>query len=508
MKMNFRTFLNLLISVLILASCKKDKDLSQPVPQKPGPPTAFSFQLNFDPIAGETEATLRNHSVIVSVVNSNDETVLDKRKLALSFDGKFKTPEVKLAAGEYRVVSCWIVNENNQARFAAPLLNSKHAIKVSKPLPVNFILPAPVVLQVPVDIAKIETGDTPVDFGYAAGSFVTLPGDGEEEPATVLVRLRLAIRIGEVNYDNLEAGVAYTYWDENQNPRTSYVSIRPEDNSITLVRKATRHQFRINKWGQTYELSISKDEVREGETYNMGGVKPARMLKNELEYRLVNGVYVADSKKNFVYSAPGRLSGIEYFSRRPDGAPYIAMKDEFRFTGSRVTSIARLDERSQLTGTTEISYDGFGRISNLVFKSSTTTATASVSYQFTPATGVSEVTTKHQDGLQYFQRFISGNLVSDNSLAANGNTETGEYTYDKHVNPYIHMGWPEVYPAKNSRNNLNGQNKTFYGLYPSAVAYKFEYKYDAEGYPVELIRHYKSYLTNTPLHTTKTVFTY
>ena len=57
-------------------------------------------------------------------------------------------------------------------------------------------------------------------------------------------------------------------------------------------------------------------------------------------------------------------------------------------------------------------------------------------------------------------------------------------------------------------NNLISQQKSYSGTYPPAVAYEFIYKYDNEGYPTELIRHYKSYLTNQFVYTTKTVFTY
>ena len=41
-----------------------------------------------------------------------------------------------------------------------------------------------------------------------------------------------------------------------------------------------------------------------------------------------------------------------------------------------------------------------------------------------------------------------------------------------------------------------------------AVVYKSEYRYDDEGYPVELIQYYKGYLSGEHLYKTKTVFTY
>ena len=70
------------------------------------------------------------------------------------------------------------------------------------------------------------------------------------------------------------------------------------------------------------------------------------------------------------------------------------------------------------------------------------------------------------------------------------------------------MGWHNLFLSNNSKNNLVRQYKTYYGSYPVAVAYEFNYKYDADGYPIELIRHYRSYVTNQFLYTTKTVFSY
>ena len=52
------------------------------------------------------------------------------------------------------------------------------------------------------------------------------------------------------------------------------------------------------------------------------------------------------------------------------------------------------------------------------------------------------------------------------------------------------------------------QQRAYYGSYPANVAYSFEYKYDNEGYPIELISRYKSYTTGQHLFTTKTVYNY
>jgi hypothetical protein len=112
------------------------------------------------------------------------------------------------------------------------------------------------------------------------------------------------------------------------------------------------------------------------------------------------------------------------------------------------------------------------------------------------------------NGGEYVQRYYRGSIISDNMKTAINSTEAGMYRYDDQINPRAHIGWPDLFLSNESKNNVVWQSKTCTGVYPGAVAYEFEYTYDAEGYPTELITQYKSYLTNTFLYTIKTVYTY
>ena len=70
------------------------------------------------------------------------------------------------------------------------------------------------------------------------------------------------------------------------------------------------------------------------------------------------------------------------------------------------------------------------------------------------------------------------------------------------------MNWPDIFLSKSSKNNMISQQKGYAGGFPVAEPYKFEYTYDADGYPVELVKSYKSYTTGEHLYKTKTVYTY
>jgi hypothetical protein len=110
--------------------------------------------------------------------------------------------------------------------------------------------------------------------------------------------------------------------------------------------------------------------------------------------------------------------------------------------------------------------------------------------------------------MEYKMKIRGGNKVEDAAITSTGGTEGGTYSYDFNINPFAHMNMPNIYLSNLSRNNLVSQQKGFGGNIPSGVPYKWTYQYDTEGYPVEVVRSYKSHVTGEHLYTTKTVYTY
>ena len=101
-----------------------------------------------------------------------------------------------------------------------------------------------------------------------------------------------------------------------------------------------------------------------------------------------------------------------------------------------------------------------------------------------------------------------GNKVEDAATTSLNKSESGVYGYDFNINPFAHMNMPNLFLSNISKNNMVSHQKSYLGSIPSAEPYKFEYTYDAEGYPTELIKSYKSYTTGEHLYETKTVYTY
>lgn len=513
---NLKLALLLFLGNLFIISCKKHDDLVKPGPQKPPPVLSHSFQMTIDSIPGLPVAPVNNLFAIISLVNEKNDTVLKNKKLIISFDGKFRTPELELPTGNYKVTRFLLTDEKNKVRFATPIANSAKAGLVNKPLPFSFILPQPAVLKVAIEVAKVEPTDNPESFGYPKGTFNEAPGEPNDpgnDNSFFKIKIRLAIRVGEINYDSIPGTVLYTTWDETQQTTGKYVPLTAGTNEISLSRSVYRHHFRITKWGKEYELNLLKNEIKDGGFYTLGGAQQAKLLKTELTYKLVNGNYVADSKTSFSYKADGKLTSIDYYLKKADNTPYLAMRDLFQYDNGRAVKIDRFDEKNQPSAYTSFSYNNEGKVNGITESANDIRTTVKAEYHYSNTTGVTEVVLGYSyshsaSTMNYYQRYRNGNLVSDNSKTNNNSTETGQYDYDNNINPYAHMGWPNLFLSNYSKNNRTNQQKTYFGSYPAAVAYQFIYKYDADGYPIELIRHYKSYHTNQFLFTTKTVYTY
>ena len=110
--------------------------------------------------------------------------------------------------------------------------------------------------------------------------------------------------------------------------------------------------------------------------------------------------------------------------------------------------------------------------------------------------------------MTYTMEFAGGNKVKEEATTSLGGGEGGTFQYDRNINPFAHMNFPDLLLSKRSKNNVTYQQKGFGGAVPSLVPYKWEYTYDSEGYPTQLLKHFKSGATGEHFNTIKYVYTY
>jgi hypothetical protein len=104
--------------------------------------------------------------------------------------------------------------------------------------------------------------------------------------------------------------------------------------------------------------------------------------------------------------------------------------------------------------------------------------------------------------------FEDGNKVSDQAISSTGAAESGVYAYDDYVNPFHQLGWPDLFLSNSSKNNRIGEQKNYAGAIPQSVPYKFEYTYDADGYPSFVYISYKGFSSQQHILRIKKVFIY
>ena len=70
------------------------------------------------------------------------------------------------------------------------------------------------------------------------------------------------------------------------------------------------------------------------------------------------------------------------------------------------------------------------------------------------------------------------------------------------------MNYPNIYLSNSSKNNLVSEQGRYVGAIPSVVVVKYEYTYDDDGYPSQLVRGFRGATSGEHLYNLKTVYTY
>jgi hypothetical protein len=345
------------------------------------------------------------------------------------------------------------------------------------------------------------------------------PSGNNGQPATdsTVLRLKMAIKIGDVLYDSIPFTASITSFNGSTQVAQQNYTLNAGTNTVTLYGTSDRFQVRVSKWGITDEKTLTKLELQNAGVITLGGSKAAKRLHMEEEYIFIpaDGSYRAQGKTLYKYDGAGRLTRAIYYQKYPQQADLkLTLVDKFVYEPSgRLDRIDRFDANRDTTvvpaSFTAFNYDGQGRVAQ-IYNNQTTETAASVSYGL--ENGFATINLSYYFGnnatMNYTMKFQGGNKVSDAARTSAGHGEGGTYTYDHNINPYVHMSWPDLYLSHESRNNVVSQQKSYGGAYPSGDPYNFEYQYDAEGYPTTKTTTYKSVLTGLDVYTTRTVYTY
>ena len=507
----------ILFLLFILSACSKERVI-QPPPQIPGsgnggtpPPVPVDkallrFVANAD-LTGQPYHS-SNLRAVVTIVNEKGEEVAKDKTLTLSLPNPVKTENIELPVGNYKVTSFRMEYGSVNTRFATPVSGSAKAALVQHPLALSFTVEKNSANEIPVEVLRVQQGEKPQQYGYASGAF----DHGQEDANPYMkVKMRAIMRIGEIVYDSIPAALIITTWNSKGEMTTTYGHLNAGVNDVQVLKAAVKYQFVVSKWGTNDEMILNRQDIDEATVYTLGGNKGAKKLKSEIVYKKVNGVDIAESKNNYFYNVAGELSRIEYWLKKQDNTPYLAMTDVFEYTNGKAVRIVRKNEENQSTMTvTSFGYDYTGKITSIVQDDGGFKTNASVEY-YTYLKPQIKIHYNYPDrtfDMNYYMSFTGRNMTESSSATSHNNTEQGRYSYDFNINPYAHMKWLNLFLSNSSINNVTSQQKQYSGSYPTADPYSFNYTYDNDGYPTQVIKNFKSPVTGNYLFSTKTVFVY
>lgn len=339
------------------------------------------------------------------------------------------------------------------------------------------------------------------------------PGDhNPHEPvASIKVRLQAVVTIGSITYDSIPAMFSILSWDENNVPHKRDTMLAAGVNIVNVPKSHVRFQFSVNKWGISDAMELRREQLQEDVVYTLGGAKAAKKLSREESFLFVMGNYQPSSRAHYSYNSQG-LSAIDFYQKKPQSSELqYTQKHVYHYSGANVARIEVLDANNSTTGFTEFTYNEQGsKIINMHQKSYDVETYASVDHSYPAGWAAIDIDYLYNNGnaLSYQMKIRGGNIVEDHAINSTGAGEGGSYQFDYNINPYAHMNMPNIFLSNLSKNNLIDQQKTFSGSIPTAVPYKYEYTYDNEGYPLAVVKHYRSYLTGEHLYKIKTVYTY
>jgi hypothetical protein len=488
--------LTLQLSMLgvLLTGC--NKQVEKPNPQPNPDQQAYGMQIAF---ALPLNATATPDTAILVFQAGNEEKKLRLKLTQAS--NQWKTGFIQLPSGDYRVTQAKLSDSKGKFVYAIPVAGSAKANQVNMPLP--FIIAANNSNQLTsLQVANIAAIDKAGNFGYPEGAF-----DSKE---LIYVNIQPSINIGGFVYDHIDGQLEIKWFDQQQQQHTEMLLLNAGANKVGLPKEASRFQFIYRKWHVIDEMELPASAITPDLTITLGGAVAARKLKEEFTWQEVMGEYRPFSKKTYEYNAIGQVVKAFYYQKIPQQQELQLQQIEtFAFANGKLTNINYYDAAQKQTGFLKFTYANNGLITHIEQNKYGEHTYAAVSYGI--AAGKKEVTIDYlfnNGAMEYKFTMDKGNKVREGGAGSNGGYEGGNFTYDTQINPYHVMGLQDVYLRHLNKNNQLSEQKTYQGNIPTNVPYAFDYQYDNKGYPVQLIKKFKSYSNGTHLYSSKTQYTY
>jgi hypothetical protein len=208
--------------------------------------------------------SLQISSVIVTIVNSSNQVVLESKKINLySFGGSLVSEPIKLSAGLYKITKFFVANTKNNIIYAAPVQGSDKAHLVSKPLYIDFVIAKNSTVQIAPEVLPVANC-TPESFGYARFGFSVVDYTSVKIQAYIdsMGTYMSTDAMLYVEYKNAQGDSLY-----NMPGFTTY--LQAKENEV-FINKASRYLFTIYKQGyKTVQIVTTADSLLYNNKFNI-----------------------------------------------------------------------------------------------------------------------------------------------------------------------------------------------------------------------------------------------
>lgn len=486
----------LLISFLAIVSCTQDET-------KPTKSGDISFSLSQKIRTGSrTMDTTIPAALLISVKDDKDNLVYDNRKLSLSTFGQgYISESLKLNIGNYSLTQFIVLDASGNSIYATPLEGSALASEVVDPLPIKFSITENGSNTVTPQVIAVTQQNTPDSFGYASFGFEIV---GNE---VVKINANVKIEIGGILYENLDATISVKGYNATDILQWSkdYDFSGPSDNVLEV--KGSFHHYSIelaNKWGVNDVISnISAKQLWNDRadglspvTYVLGGAKQAKKLSYYVSYLEGNNkVMQPNFKASYSYAADGKLeSAYNEIYNTQTLAFEESFTETFTYSGSPVAQVSKIITTRNNIPQQRYDYE-YGVIDKITEKDFINGLTTTQSFTRIENTNSVDVNYSFSNGNSFSYQFDVKykNRISDITIQSGQTCNEGVYTYDKNINPFVHLGYQDASLVNWSANNRVTENVVYKACsYPSIVPVQYDYTYDDEGYPITKRTTFKS----------------
>lgn len=481
-------------------ACEKD----EPLVKETGRVT-FSFSKR-EISGGRTESVETPASIVLTIESSSGQVVHESKKLQLlGFGGNYVTENVMLEVGNYRVTSFLVLNESNKAIYATPKVGSEKAEYVSVPLPISFTVTEGNSSTLRPEVIEVESTDSPEKFGYTSFGFEIVQGD------KVNVRVRVELTVGEIRYQDVNAKVKITGFSaDNQAQWMQEYSYVGPVTALFAVKKGYHHyELSVNHWGMTDKQVVTAQQLIEGAqdpvpvTYVLGGSKAARKIAyyvNSIERTDPNqgGKTYLDPQTSveYEYRADGKVNKMKIY----DYVDSLKMFKEqryfqFEYTDGKVSKLSGYHIGHVAPFIQDLYTYMNGKVSRIqeVNYAAGVTTDLTIGYFLSQGFITASYVSSNGQSFAYQFDYENRNVKSDKTSRMGILCSSGNYTYDKNINPLAHLGYTDFLFRNFSANNKTSESIVYSGCaFPSLIPEAYVYLYDEEGYPTKQKTIYKS----------------